>query len=86
MKTASAIDSLNFSSQPMRWAGLPDGTPRTFVRCLRDPIQPRQLQDRFIASCRADEVLDIDSGHTPALDAPVALAAHLGRVVESLPA
>lgn len=79
-KTAAAIDSLNLSVQPMRWAGLGDGVPRTFVRCLRDPIQPRELQNRFIASSGARRVLDIDSGHTPALDSPAELAAMLESI------
>lgn len=80
-KTAGSIDSLNFCSQPMAWAGIADSIGRTFVRCLRDPIQPRDLQDRFIANCGAGEVIDVDSGHTPALDAPVALGAALDRVL-----
>lgn len=80
-KTAAAIDSLNLSAQPMRWAGLGDAVARTFVRCLRDPIQPRELQDRFIASSGASRVLDIDSGHTPALDSPAELAALLDAIV-----
>lgn len=80
-KTASAIDSLNLSSQTMSWAGVPDSLGRTFIRCLRDPIQPRVLQDRFIANCAAGEVIDIDSGHTPALEAPAELAAALDRIM-----
>lgn len=65
----------------MAWAGVPASVPRTFVRCLRDPIQPRELQAAFAASCGASAVLDIDSGHTPALDAPVALARLLDGVL-----
>lgn len=79
-KAGASIDSLNLSAQPMSWAGVPDAMGRTFVRCLRDPIQPRDLQARFIASCRADLVVDIESGHTPALDAPAELAALLDAV------
>lgn len=80
IREASAIDSLNFSSQPMQWAGIPAELPRTFVRCLRDPIQPRDLQQRFIAASGADEVIDIDSGHTPAIDTPKQLAAILDDI------
>jgi len=83
VKTASSIDSLNLSSQPMRWAGIADSMPRTFVRCLRDPIQSRDLQDRFIASCGATDVVDVDTGHTPAQEDPVALAAVLEEIVAS---
>jgi len=74
VKTASSIDSLNFSLQPMEWAGVGPEVPRTYVRCLRDPIQPRPMQDLFIAATGATEVIDIDTGHTPAIDNPTALA------------
>jgi pimeloyl-ACP methyl ester carboxylesterase len=84
VKTASSIDSLNLSSQPMRWAGIADSMPRTFVRCLRDPIQNRDLQDRFIASCGADHVVDIDTGHTPAMEDPLALASVLEAIVTAI--
>jgi pimeloyl-ACP methyl ester carboxylesterase len=84
VKTASSIDSLNLCSQPMRWAGIPDSLPRTFVRCLRDPIQSRDLQDRFIASCGADDVVDIDTGHTPAVEDPSALASVLEAIVTAI--
>lgn len=83
--TASSIDSLNFSSQTMPWGGVPESTGRSFVRCLRDPIQPRAMQDRFIAHCAATEVIDLDSGHTPAIDAPLELAAILDRVLDAVP-
>jgi pimeloyl-ACP methyl ester carboxylesterase len=85
IKDASAIDSLNFSTQPMRWAGVPASLSRTFVRCLRDPIQPRALQDQLIANCGADQVVDIDTGHTPAIDDPAALAAVLDRILSAAP-
>lgn len=81
VKTASSIDSLNLSMQPMTWAGVAAALGRTFVRCLRDPIQPRDMQARFAASCGAGEVVDIDAGHTPAIDAPATLAAILDDVV-----
>lgn len=85
IKDASGIDSLNFSTQPMRWAGVPATLPRTFVRCLRDPIQSRTLQDQLIANCGADQVVDIDTGHTPAIDDPAALAALLDRIISAAP-
>jgi pimeloyl-ACP methyl ester carboxylesterase len=83
LRTSSAIDSLNFASQPMRWAGLPDAVGRTFLRCVNDPIQSRELQDHLIATCGATEVFDIDSGHTPAQDAPEALAALLDEILDA---
>jgi pimeloyl-ACP methyl ester carboxylesterase len=82
-RSASAIDSLNLSCRPMRWAGIPDALPRTFIRCLRDPIQSREVQSRLIISCGASEVVDIDSGHTPALDSPTLLASILDRIIEA---
>jgi hypothetical protein len=78
---ASAIDSLVYSCQPMEWAGLPDTVPRTFVRCLRDRKQSREVQARLVACCGAGEVVDIDTGHTPALEAPELLAAVLDDLV-----
>lgn len=84
LRTSSAIDSLNFASQPMTWAGLSDAVGRTFVRCLNDPIQSRDLQDRLIANCGANEVLDIQSRHTPAEEVPVVLAGLLDAIVDSL--
>src|SRR3954447_4288110 len=84
LRTASAIDSLNFASQPMIWGGLPDAIGRTFVRCLNDPIQSRELQDRLIANCGATEVIDMESGHTPAEDAPADLAVLLDGILATL--
>jgi pimeloyl-ACP methyl ester carboxylesterase len=84
VRTSSAIDSLNFASQPMRWAGVTSTVGRTFIRCLNDPIQPRALQDRLIASCGATEVFDIESGHTPAEDVPDVLAGILDGILDAL--
>jgi pimeloyl-ACP methyl ester carboxylesterase len=81
-RTGQAIDSLNFSSQHMSWMGIPPQVGRTFVRCLRDPIQPRSLQDKFILYCGAQEVIDIESGHSPAIDAPQELAGLLDGVLD----
>ena len=84
VRTSSGIDSLNFAGQPMTWAGITPAVGRTFIRCLNDPIQSRALQDRLIANCGATEVLDIDSGHTPAVDAPDVLAGLLDDILEAL--
>ena len=81
-KMASAIDSLNFTCQPMRWAEIPKDVPRTFVRCLRDPIQSREVQARLAERCGASHVIDIDTGHTPAIDAPGLLAAVLDDIID----
>lgn len=81
-KVAMGIDSLNFMSQPVSWDGVADDLERTFVRCLRDRIQPPALQKKLIANCGATSVFDLDSGHTPAINAPVELAAILDRLTE----
>ncbi len=81
--TAMPMDSLNYMSQRVSWRGVADGIPRTFVRPLRDRIQPRDLQAQLIEHCGATAVIDIDSGHTPALARPVELAKLLDRVTDS---
>jgi pimeloyl-ACP methyl ester carboxylesterase len=80
-KTAAPLDSLNYMEQVVSWAGVRDGLPRTFVRPLRDKIQPRQMQDELIANCAATDVIDIESGHTPAVAVPDELAAILDGIV-----
>lgn len=78
--TAAGIDSLNFMSQTVSWDGVPDVLPRTFVRCTRDRIQTAALQAALIENCGASEVIDLESGHTPALAVPIELAAILDDV------
>jgi pimeloyl-ACP methyl ester carboxylesterase len=79
-RTAAPLDSLNYMEQVVSWDGVPPGLPRTFVRCLRDRIQPRTLQDALIANCGASTVLDLECGHTPAVAAPRDLAALLDQL------
>ena len=79
---AMGIESMNYMTQTVSWKGVPPTLERTFVRCLRDGIQPREMQARLAANCGASSVVDIDSGHTPALTAPVELAAILDRIAE----
>ena len=82
IRDAMAIDSLNFMTQTVSWEGVSPSLRRTFVRCLHDPIQPPALQDQLIAYCSASRVIDLDSGHTPALDVPVELAAILDEIAD----
>jgi pimeloyl-ACP methyl ester carboxylesterase len=84
-RTAAPLDSLNYMEQPVSWDGVPPTLPRTFVRCLRDRIQPRVLQDALIANCNASQVIDLESGHTPAVAVPRELAALLDRVATESP-
>jgi pimeloyl-ACP methyl ester carboxylesterase len=79
-RTVGAIESLSLILQPVRWAGVSADLPRTFVRCLRDPLQSRVVQARLIAGAGADEVIDLDCDHTPALSAPLELAAVLDEI------
>ncbi len=81
-KTAMTVDSLNHVRQRVSWHGVPESLERTFVRCLRDPIQSRELQEQLIRNCRASRVIEIDSGHSPALDAPRELAAILDDIAD----
>jgi pimeloyl-ACP methyl ester carboxylesterase len=85
-KTAAPLDSLNYMEQAVSWAGVPASLPRTFVRCLRDRIQPRELQAALIENCGATEVVDLESGHTPAVAVPAELAAVIDGLVERSPA
>jgi pimeloyl-ACP methyl ester carboxylesterase len=82
-RAAHDLDSLSLSCEPMRWADVPGSLPRTFVRCLRDRIQSREVQSRLIDSCGAQSVIDIDTGHTPAVEAPEALARILSEIADS---
>ena len=79
-RTAHQLDSLNLSCEPMRWADLSSSLPRTFVRSLRDELQSREVQSSLIKAAGAQRVIDIDSNHTPATDAPRALAAIVSNI------
>lgn len=83
-RVAQSIDSLNLMLQPISWHGVPDDLPRAWVRCVRDPIQPPALQAELAANAGAQHRLDIDSGHTPALDCPDELAVLLAQRFEDL--
>lgn len=79
-KTAAPLDSLNYMAQVVSWAGVRGDVPRTFVRCLRDRIQPRSLQAALAENCGASAVVDLESGHTPAVAVPEQLAAVVDRL------
>jgi pimeloyl-ACP methyl ester carboxylesterase len=82
-ETAAPLDSLNYMEQVVSWDGVPAAVPRTFVRPVRDRIQPRRLQDALIENCGASDVVDVESGHTPAVAVPGELAAILDRIAAS---
>jgi pimeloyl-ACP methyl ester carboxylesterase len=83
VQLAMGIESLNFMGQTMSWDGVAPAVRRTFVRPLRDRIQPRELQARLIENCGASAVVDLEAGHTPAIDAPEALAAVLDELASA---
>lgn len=75
-----SLDSMVAMAEPVDWTGVPDEVPRTWVRCLRDRIQPTEIQAKLAANAAADEVLDIDCGHSPAVSRPIELAAMLDEI------
>ena len=82
---AQSVESMNMLFRPVSWAGVPPDMPRTFVRPLRDQHHSRDVQQRLIEACAASEVIDIDSGHTPARDAPHELARILDEIADRHP-
>jgi pimeloyl-ACP methyl ester carboxylesterase len=82
---AQSIESMNMLFQPVSWFGVPDDMPRTFVRPLHDEHHSHDVQRRLIDACRATEVIDIDSGHTPARVAPVEFARILDDIAGRYP-
>jgi pimeloyl-ACP methyl ester carboxylesterase len=84
-RVAMSIDSLNYITQPVSWAGVSPQLPRTFVRPLRDELQSPDVQARLAADCGASEIVDIDASHNVAADQPAELAAVLDRIAEGAP-
>jgi pimeloyl-ACP methyl ester carboxylesterase len=81
-RTVGSVESLNLMYQTVCWDGVSPALARSFVRCLRDPIQSRSLQAQLIEASGATEVIDLDCGHTPALSAPEELAAWLDAIAD----
>jgi pimeloyl-ACP methyl ester carboxylesterase len=79
-RVAMSIESLNLMTQAVSWDGVQPGVERTFVRCLRDRIQPRAMQAKLAENCGATSVVDLDSGHTPARATPGELARVLDEI------
>jgi len=84
-RAAAPLDSLNYMAQVVSWDGVPATLPRAFVRCRRDRIQSRPLQAALVDNCGASEVIDLESGHTPAVAVPRDLAALLDRIASRSP-
>jgi pimeloyl-ACP methyl ester carboxylesterase len=84
-RVAGGVESLNLMFQTVSWDGVAPSLPRIFIRCLQDRIQPRDMQGRLIAAAGATEVIDLNTGHTPAQSAPVELAAILDSIAARHP-
>jgi pimeloyl-ACP methyl ester carboxylesterase len=73
-------DSMNFYFQPVSWAAVSD-VPVTYVKHLRDrPVAPA-LQDEMIGRLpNPVDVIEVDTGHIPAVTHPELFAAILERI------
>jgi pimeloyl-ACP methyl ester carboxylesterase len=70
-------DSMSFYFQPVRWSEIGE-VPVTYVKHLRDRPSPPALQDQNIARLpRPPRVIEVDSGHIPAVTHPEQFAAIL---------
>jgi pimeloyl-ACP methyl ester carboxylesterase len=79
-------DSMNFYYQPVSWAAVPD-VPVTYVRHTRDRPTPPPLQVANIERLgRPARIVEIDSGHIPAVTHPEQLAAILDEVADEVEA
>lgn len=77
-------DSQNIYFQPVRWSAAA-GVPITVIRQLRDPVTPLELQDEMIRrlpDAASVAVVDLDTGHIPAVTHPVAMADILNRIAQ----
>jgi pimeloyl-ACP methyl ester carboxylesterase len=71
---------MSFYFQPVHWSVARD-VPVTYLRHLRDRPTPAALQDVNISRLPAPpEIVEIDSGHIPAVTHPEEFAAILDRV------
>jgi pimeloyl-ACP methyl ester carboxylesterase len=75
-------DSQNIYFQPVSWTAAA-GVPVTYIRQLRDPVTPLDLQDEMIARLPSPAlvtVVELDTGHIPAVTHPEEMAAILNHV------
>lgn len=74
----SVVDTMHHYRQPVRWSAAA-GVPVTYVRNLQDRPVPLELQTLMAGRLPHDpadvEIVDLDTGHIPAVTAPEALAA-----------
>jgi pimeloyl-ACP methyl ester carboxylesterase len=70
----TVTDSFNLYYQPIHWSQVGD-TPVTYVRNRRDRPIPVELQDEMIGRLTSPTVVDLDTGHIPAVTHPSEFAA-----------
>jgi pimeloyl-ACP methyl ester carboxylesterase len=81
-------DSQNIYFQPVSWRAAAQ-VPVTVIRQLRDPVTPLELQDEMIMRLpdpAVVTVVDLDTGHIPAVTHPEAMAAILEAAAASVTA
>jgi pimeloyl-ACP methyl ester carboxylesterase len=61
-------------AEPVRLSGLRHGTPRTYVRLLRDTILVPDKQDMMIANLGGATVIELDAAHMAMISRPQLLA------------
>jgi pimeloyl-ACP methyl ester carboxylesterase len=77
-------DSMNIYFQPVRWSAAA-GIPVTVIRQLFDPVTPLELQDEMIGRLPSPElvtVVDLETGHIPAVTHPREMAVMLEEATE----
>ncbi len=76
-------DSMNFYFQPIHWSAIGD-VPVTFVKHLRDRPSPPALQDNNITRLpKPPRIVEIDSGHIPAVTHPEEFASILDAIADA---
>jgi pimeloyl-ACP methyl ester carboxylesterase len=74
-----ALDSMNVYFQPVSWGSIA-GVPVTYVKNLHDRAVPPELQDEMAARLPTATVIELDTGHIPAVTHPEAFASVLHDV------
>jgi pimeloyl-ACP methyl ester carboxylesterase len=73
-------DSMNFYYQPVSWAAAA-GIPVTYVKHLQDRAVPMELQTEMCSRLPNARIVEIDTGHAPAITDPQLFAAVLREAV-----
>jgi pimeloyl-ACP methyl ester carboxylesterase len=77
---------MNVYFQPVSWSAVPD-VPVTYIRHAQDRPTPPALQDANIERLgRPARIVELDSGHIPAVTHPELLAAILDEAADEVEA